>query len=87
MIEELSGLKKWTLRTGTNLPSDELPIVALREPHVPGTHTVTYTSEVDFIEIKHEAKSRRGFAEGAVLAARFMIGKKGIYEMKDLLRF
>lgn len=63
----------------------DLLIVAKREPDVPGTHTVTYTSCVDVLEFKHEAKSRRGFAEGAVLAARWMVGKKGVYEMKDLL--
>ncbi|MDB5282761.1 MAG: dapB, partial [Bacteroidota bacterium] len=63
----------------------DLLIVAKREPNVPGTHTVKYTSDVDFIEIKHEAKSRRGFAEGAVMAARWMAGKKGVFEMKDLL--
>lgn len=65
--------------------ASDLLIVAKREPNVPGTHTVRYESDVDFIEIKHEAKSRRGFAEGAVLAARWMVGKKGVFEMKDLL--
>lgn len=63
----------------------ELPIIAKREHDVPGTHTVTYTSNVDTIEITHEAKNRRGFAEGAVMAARFIAGKKGVFEMKDLL--
>lgn len=69
---------------GSLNPADLL-IVAKREPNVPGTHTVTYTSAVDVLEIKHEAKSRRGFAEGAVVAARWMAGKKGVFEMKDLL--
>lgn len=86
IIDELERLNSWKLTTGSQPLPDELPIVALREPHVPGTHTVTYTSEVDFLEVKHEAKSRKGFAEGAVLAARFMVGKKGVFEMKDLLR-
>ena len=63
----------------------DLLIVAKREPNVPGTHTVKYESDVDYIEIKHEAKTRRGFAEGAVMAARWMVGKKGVFEMKDLL--
>lgn len=82
IMAELERKKKWNM--DTNNP-DELLIVAKREPNVPGTHTVTYTSSVDSIEIKHEAKSRRGFAEGAVMAARWVVGKKGVFEMKDML--
>jgi 4-hydroxy-tetrahydrodipicolinate reductase len=52
---------------------------------VPGTHTVTYNSEVDFIEIKHVAHNREGFALGAVIAAEWIIGKKGVFSMKDVL--
>lgn len=79
------GLKSTTHHTLSSNTSSPLLIVAKREPHVPGTHTVRYESDVDFIEIKHEAKSRKGFAEGAVLAARWMVGKKGVFDMKDLL--
>lgn len=64
---------------------NDLLIVAKREPHVPGIHTVTYTSSVDSIAITHQANNRRGFAEGAVTAARWLVGKKGVFEMKDLL--
>jgi 4-hydroxy-tetrahydrodipicolinate reductase len=64
-----------------------LPIQAIREPHVPGTHTLIYESDIDKIEITHEAKGRLGFAKGAVAAARFLVGKKGIYSMSDLLKF
>lgn len=88
MLEELKSYSGWALVESSAVsrqPSTELPIIAKREPNVPGTHIVTYTSSVDFIEIKHEAKSRRGFAEGAVLAARWLVGKKGVFEMKDLL--
>ena len=86
VMQELKRKTEWCLRTTDNgQQTTEIPIIAKREPNVPGTHTVTYTSDVDFIEIKHEAKSRRGFAEGAVMAARFVIGKKGVFEMKDLL--
>lgn len=88
MLEELKSFEGWELTSSSLAPpssSGKIPIIAKREPNVPGTHTVTYTSSVDFIEIKHEAKSRRGFAEGAVLAARWLIGKKGVYDMKDLL--
>ena len=65
----------------------QLPIIAHRLPNVPGTHTVTYESSVDKLEIIHEAKSRHGFALGAVLAAEFIADKKGIFTMKDLLKF
>ncbi len=86
ILQELKSKKGWSLQTTDNgQQSTEIPIIAKREPNVPGTHTVTYTSSVDYLEIKHEAKSRRGFAEGAVMAARFVVGKKGVFEMKDLL--
>lgn len=62
-----------------------LKIMATRENDVPGIHEVTYDSDVDFIKIKHSAKSRKGFALGAVLAAEFIQHKKGIFTMNDLL--
>ena len=62
-----------------------LNISALRFPDVPGTHTVRYTSEIDTIELKHEAHSRKGFAAGAIRAAEFIHGKSGVYTMKDVL--
>lgn len=64
-----------------------LGINSLREDQVPGTHHVFYRSEVDEIEIKHTAFSRNGFAMGAILAAEWIIGKKGIFSMKDVLGF
>jgi len=64
---------------------DKIPITAKRIENVPGTHTVTYKSVVDTIEIKHTAHSRDGFALGAVLAAEWIIGKKGVFSMKDVL--
>ncbi len=90
ILQELERKNDWKLDSSQQSPirnsqSDNLLIVAKREPNVPGTHTVIYTSSVDTLEIKHEAKSRRGFAEGAVLAARWLVGKKGVFEMKDLL--
>jgi len=65
---------------------DKLGIVSVREGDVPGIHTVIYDSEVDYIEMTHSAKSRKGFALGAVLAAEFIAGKKGVFSMKDLLK-
>lgn len=66
---------------------EELLITSVREEHVPGTHVVTYASAVDEIEIKHTAHNRKGFSEGAVIAAEWLKGKKGLYGMKDVLGF
>ncbi|MBQ0056587.1 MAG: 4-hydroxy-tetrahydrodipicolinate reductase [Bacteroidales bacterium] len=67
---------------------DELEVVAYRRGEVPGIHTVTYDSEVDTLTMTHSAKSRRGFALGAVVAAEWMgDGKKGVYTMTDLMPF
>jgi 4-hydroxy-tetrahydrodipicolinate reductase len=67
---------------------DELEVVAFRRGEVPGIHTVVYDSDVDTITMSHSAKSRRGFALGAVVAAEWMQdGKKGVYTMTDLMRF
>ena len=73
----------WAL-DGTSV-EDVVPITAHRVGEVPGTHTVTYTSAIDDIQITHTAHNRMGFATGAVLAAEFLAGKSGIYTMKDVL--
>ncbi|WP_297868855.1 4-hydroxy-tetrahydrodipicolinate reductase [uncultured Flavobacterium sp.] len=72
----------WTLETPI---SNEIHIEAKRIENVPGTHSIFYDSEVDQIEIKHTAHSREGFALGAVVAAEWLVGKKGIFNMKDVL--
>lgn len=76
---------------GTSFSShspEELEVVAFRRGEVPGIHTVVYDSEVDTITMTHSAKSRRGFALGAVIAAEWMAdGKKGVYTMTDLMKF
>lgn len=64
---------------------NDLPITAKREPHVPGTHTVTYNSPTDSISMEHIAHNRDGFALGAVLAAEWIVGKSGIFSMRDVL--
>lgn len=64
---------------------NELNIKSERRGEVPGIHTIKYESGVDSIEITHDAKSRKGFAQGAVLAAEFCLNNKGILNMKDLL--
>lgn len=84
VLENLDRKQKWVCGT-TTIP-EELEVVAIRRSVVPGTHTVTYESDVDALSITHMAKSRRGFALGAVLAAEFLHGKTGIFSMKDLMQ-
>lgn len=69
-----------------NLP-DELLIESIRIEEVPGTHTVLYSSEVDQIEFKHTAHNRDGFALGAVIAAEWLYGKKGFYQVTEIFDF
>ncbi|MFA5328711.1 MAG: 4-hydroxy-tetrahydrodipicolinate reductase [Prolixibacteraceae bacterium] len=83
IIGNIPEKKRWVNHSTTN--AEELGIISEREGVVPGTHIITYDSEVDYIEITHFAKSRKGFAFGAVLAAEFSFGKKGILSMNDLL--
>lgn len=78
-----SSKQSWALNVTTN--PNEIPIVAKRIPDVPGTHVVSYQSKVDTLEIKHTAHSREGFALGAVVAAEWLVNKKGVYTMKDVL--
>ena len=81
-IIENTNYKGWTLDKPN---SDEFHIEAKRIPKVPGTHEITYNSEIDSISIKHTAHSRQGFALGAVIAAEWIKDKKGIFSMKDVL--
>ena len=85
IIENVDRKDRWTQETAEQ-PTD-LPIHAIREGEVPGIHEVTYESDVDYISIKHDAKSRAGFALGAVVAAEFTAGKKGFLGMDDMLKF
>ncbi len=74
--------------TWRNAPAEqpgELSVVSERTGEVVGTHIVTYTSAVDALELKHEAHSRAGFAQGALLAAEWLPGRAGVFGMKDLL--
>ncbi|WP_430929067.1 4-hydroxy-tetrahydrodipicolinate reductase [Polaribacter marinivivus] len=82
-IIENTSKENWKL--GTEISEINIPIEAKRIPDVPGTHTVWYSSEVDTIEIKHTAHNRKGFALGAVIAAEWIIGKIGVFTMKDVL--
>jgi len=81
-VIENSDYTNWTLEEAKE---NHIHIEAVRTENVPGTHTVTYNSEVDTIEIKHTAHNRDGFALGAVIAAEWIVGKHGIFTMKDVL--
>jgi 4-hydroxy-tetrahydrodipicolinate reductase len=83
IIRNSERKEKWVREPSEN--PEELGIQSFRTENVPGTHKVKYDSDVDSIEIIHTAKSRRGFAIGAMMAAEWLMGKKGFFEMKDLL--
>lgn len=87
ILENLDRKSEWVLvDSQQSTDNSQLGIEALREGKVPGTHIVKYDSAVDSITIKHEAKSREGFALGAVVAAEFLVGKPaGFYSMADLM--
>lgn len=82
IIDNLETKSNWSLNPKSE---HDLKITADRIADTPGTHTVHYKSAIDEISIKHEAKNRKGFALGAVLAAEFLNGKKGVFSMQDLL--
>jgi 4-hydroxy-tetrahydrodipicolinate reductase len=82
-IIENSNKTSWALDDKTE--NHQIPIVAKRIENVPGTHHIKYSSNIDTIEIKHTAHNRNGFALGAVIASEWLLGKKGIYAMKDVL--
>ena len=85
ILESLERKKQWELDKQTN--DEDLQINAFRKNEVPGIHTIKYESEVDSIELTHDAKSRKGFALGAVVAAEFTVKNKGFLGMEDLLPF
>ncbi|MDA8849330.1 4-hydroxy-tetrahydrodipicolinate reductase [Flavobacteriaceae bacterium] len=74
--------KEWELN-GTGL--EKLNIESIREGEIPGKHIVTFRSGVDKISLKHEAFNRDGFAQGAIIAAEWLVDKKGIFTMQDVL--
>lgn len=77
-----SKYQNWTLE---NPATNEIAITAKRIADVPGTHTVSYKSDIDRIDITHTAHNREGFALGAVVAAEWLVGKQGVFSMKDVL--
>jgi len=85
IIDNLDRKNKWELNCEKE-ESNIINITSQRIGQVPGTHTITYSSEVDDIILTHQAHNRNGLAVGAVLAAEFMNGKKGFYNIKDLIK-
>lgn len=77
--------KKWSLKEGVISDKQIIPIAAERSDEVPGTHYVEYTSAIDSIGLYHIAHNRKGFALGAVIAAEFILAKKGVYNMSYLI--
>jgi len=70
---------------GDSHAHNQLSVISHRKENVPGTHVVNYTSKIDDIEIKHTAHNRKGFAMGAVIAAEYIVDKKGMFTMEDVL--
>ena len=97
ILENLDRKARWvpgtllaadgTLSGTTDCAADELPVSSIREGEVPGIHSIRYDSEADSITITHDAKSRRGFALGAVLAAEYTATHEGLLGMNDLFNF
>ncbi len=85
IIARLDRKSAWV--EGRAPSAEEIGIKAIRRDEVPGIHTITYESDADTITITHDAKSRMGFALGAVVAAEFTCGKKGFLTMQDMLNF
>ncbi len=84
IIERNKRYNKWI--SGDASAKRILPVISERVGEVPGTHEILYNSDVDSLLLKHEAKSREGFAVGAVLAAEFVYDKKGVFSINDLLK-
>jgi 4-hydroxy-tetrahydrodipicolinate reductase len=86
ILKNHEAYNEWTLDDANENQAGKLPIIAKRIGEVPGTHIIRYHSPIDDIEISHIAKGREGFASGAILAAEWLIGKKGIFGMRDLMK-
>lgn len=83
VLEKIQRKKQWVNHLSDN--PEDLEIISQREDPAPGTHSVKYSSPIDTIEIVHTAHNRKGFAGGAVLAAEFIVNKKGFFTMKEVL--
>ncbi len=84
ILNENKTLSRWIDHESNN--DGEFPVLSFREGEFPGIHEIVYESEADLLTLKHEAKNRKGFALGAVLAAEFLNGKHGVFTMEDYLK-
>ncbi|MBK8352612.1 MAG: 4-hydroxy-tetrahydrodipicolinate reductase [Saprospirales bacterium] len=85
ILKRIERKKDWINNETKNI--ETLSILSKREENVPGTHIVTYESAIDKIDLIHTAHNRKGFAGGALLAADWLLNKKGAYSMEDVLGF
>lgn len=85
ILDEISRKKFWVNEKDINPKA--LSILSKRIDPAPGTHEINYRSEIDSITIRHTAHSREGFAEGALMAAEWIVGKQGVFGMSDMLTF
>ena len=87
LLENVEGKKKVVEeKLDRKIAPDEIHFASVRAGWIPGTHVVGFDSEADTIELKHTARSRRGFAQGALLAAEWVKGKKGFFTMQDFMK-
>lgn len=85
ILKQNPHFKGWS--KGNALADDIIPVGSVREGIIPGIHTVTWNSEIDNISLRHESKSRKGLALGAVVAAEYISSRKGVFTMSDVLGF
>jgi len=81
----IAANSRYTKLTDSEPGPGEIPVQSVSEGNVPGTHSITWSSDIDQITIMHEAKGRRGFALGAVMAASWIQNRHGVFTMKDML--
>lgn len=85
LVDNYPEAEGWYEPTIEKKPENWLPVSSIREGEVPGIHTIKWESNVDYISLTHSAKSRAGFASGAVTAAEWLAGKKGFFTMGEML--
>ena len=84
IINHNSSISGWVNEASDH--TEELPIISERVDPTPGTHEISYDSEIDSIDIRHTAHGRKGFAQGAIMVAQWIIGKKGVLTMDDFMQ-
>jgi len=85
ITREHAGYSAW--HKGGEAEEGSVPVVSIREGDVPGTHTVTWDSEIDSISLRHETRNRKGLALGAVVAAEYISSRVGVFTMNDVMGF